>query len=151
LITNGYRNSCRPHASPHTVHVPTHQAISRPHASTDHMYNSLPFSIQNSNSYFMHKSNFHVTGFSHGSNTHDAVGRVSRSRANFDVAATTSRWILITTASNRASTPEFQHFSSTFGLGILAAMWTLAGGQAPPWGMPPWTIRHIRAFQFLHS
>jgi hypothetical protein len=33
------------------VRVPTRPTISRPHASTDHMYNSLPFSIQNSNSY----------------------------------------------------------------------------------------------------
>jgi hypothetical protein len=45
-------------------------------------------------------SNFHVIGFSYGSNTRDAVGRVSHSQAGFDVAATaTSKWILATTAS----------------------------------------------------
>jgi hypothetical protein len=33
----------------------------------------------------MHESNFHVTVFSYGSNTRDAVGRISSSRADFDV------------------------------------------------------------------
>jgi hypothetical protein len=42
---------CSPQASPHTVCVPTHLAIVRPHSSMDHRYNSLPFSIQNLNSY----------------------------------------------------------------------------------------------------
>jgi hypothetical protein len=36
----------------------------------------------------MHELKFHVTGFSYGSHTRDAVGRVSHSRADFDVAAT---------------------------------------------------------------
>jgi hypothetical protein len=56
----------------------------------------------------MHLSNFHVTGFSYWSNTHDAVGRVSSSRAAFDVTATVaSRWILAATASSRPSRSEF--------------------------------------------
>jgi hypothetical protein len=56
----------------------------------------------------MYESNFHVTGFSYGFNTRDAVGRVSRSRADFDMATTTaSSWILATTAFSRASRPEF--------------------------------------------
>jgi hypothetical protein len=38
-------------ASPHTVLVPMHPVILRPHGLMDHRYNSLPFSIQNSNSY----------------------------------------------------------------------------------------------------
>jgi hypothetical protein len=79
----------------------------------------------------MHKSNFYVIGFSYGSNTHDAMGRVSHSWAEFDVAATTalrwilaattSRWIQATTGSSRPSRLEFQHSSPTFGPGILAA------------------------------
>jgi hypothetical protein len=70
----------------------------------------------------IHKSNFHVTGFSYGSNTRDAVGRVSRSQAASDVATTTvSSWILVATASNRSSRSEFQHSSPTFQPGILAA------------------------------
>jgi hypothetical protein len=46
----------------------------------------------------MHESNFHVTKFSYGSNTHDARGRVSSSQEDFNVAAT---------ASSRASRLEF--------------------------------------------
>jgi hypothetical protein len=79
----------------------------------------------------MHKSNFHITGFSYRSNTCDAMGRVSHSRADFDVAATAasscilaaaaSSWILAATASSRPSRPEFQHSSPSFGPGILAA------------------------------
>jgi hypothetical protein len=50
----------------------------------------------------MHEPNFHVTGFSYGSNTRDAVERVSRSRAASDVAATTaSNCILTATTSSR--------------------------------------------------
>jgi hypothetical protein len=79
----------------------------------------------------MHGSNFHFIEFSYGSNTCDAVGRVSRNRAYFDVAttatcswilaSTSSKWILATTTSNRASRLEFQHSSPTFRAGILAA------------------------------
>ncbi len=78
----------------------------------------------------MHESNFHVTGFSYGPTTRDAVGRVSRSRETSDVAttatsswilaATASRWILATTASSQAFRLEFQHSSPTFQPGILA-------------------------------
>jgi hypothetical protein len=47
----------------------------------------------------MHQSNFYVTWFLYGFNTRDIVGRLSRSQADFDVAATvTSSWILATTA-----------------------------------------------------
>jgi hypothetical protein len=56
----------------------------------------------------MHESNFHVIGFSYGSNTRDTVRRVSHNQAAFDVAATAaSSWILIATASSRSSSPEF--------------------------------------------
>jgi hypothetical protein len=49
----------------------------------------------------MHESNFHVTGFSYGSNTRDAMVRVSRSRADIDVdAITASNWILAAIASS---------------------------------------------------
>jgi hypothetical protein len=58
----------------------------------------------------MHESNFHVIGFSYGSNTRDAVGRVSGSRADFNVATTaasswilaaiTTRWILAATTAS---------------------------------------------------
>jgi hypothetical protein len=79
------------------------------------------------------------SGFSYGPNTHNAVGRVSRSRATFDVATTAAfNWILTTTAFSRLSRSEFQHSSPTFLLGILATvlLWAPpAGGQAPPWGM----------------
>jgi hypothetical protein len=69
----------------------------------------------------MRESNFHVIVFSYKSNTRDVVGRVSRSQAAFDVAATaTSSWILTATASSRSSRPEFQHSSPTFRPGILA-------------------------------
>jgi hypothetical protein len=57
-----------------------------------------------------------VTGFSYGPNTRDAGGRVS------DVAAITSNWILVTTASSWPSRPEFQHYSPTFRPGILAVV-----------------------------
>jgi hypothetical protein len=54
---------------------------------------------------------------------------------------------------------------SLSGQGYWPLLWAhLAGGQAPPWGMPPWTtpmpqrpsslastVRHIHAFQLLHS
>jgi hypothetical protein len=101
LITNDYHNSCSPQASPHMVRIPTHQAIPRPHALMDHRYNPLPFSI-------LKKSYSCVTGFSYGSNTRDAVGKVSHSQEDFDVAATTaSSWIVATTTSSRAYRPEF--------------------------------------------
>jgi hypothetical protein len=107
------------------------------------------------------------------------VGRVSYSRADFDVAATaasswilvatTFMWILATTASSQASRPEFQHSFPTFGLGILAA----AVGNASVDGIDDTTtfffvtdgktysclsihtsslppmVRHIHAFQFI--
>jgi hypothetical protein len=70
----------------------------------------------------MHESNFHVTVLSYGSNTRDAVGRVSRSWAASDVVATaTSSWILAATVSSRPFKPEFQHSSPTFRPGILVA------------------------------
>jgi hypothetical protein len=65
-----------------------------------------------------HESNFYVTGFLYMSNTRDVAGRVSCSQADFDVATTTSRWILAATASrwivaantsSRASRLEFQY------------------------------------------
>jgi hypothetical protein len=50
----------------------------------------------------MHESNFYVIGFLYGSNTHDVMGRVPRSRADFDVTATAaSSWILAATTSSR--------------------------------------------------
>jgi hypothetical protein len=69
------------------------------------------------------------------------MGRVSCSRAAFDVVIAASRWILVTTASSRPSRPEFQHPSPTFRPWILAAAAVAlpVGGQAPAWGMPPWT------------
>jgi hypothetical protein len=141
---------------------------STPHFDGSHIQSSSFLNLE-FKFLLMHESNFHVTGFSYGSNTRDAVRRVSRSRADFDVAATTasswiltataSKWILVATTSNQASKPEFQHSSPTFG--------SLAGGHAPPWGMPPWmtptlqpqrpsysslTVRHICAsVQLLHS
>jgi hypothetical protein len=38
----------------------------------------------------IHESNFHVTGFTYGFNTPDAIGRVSHTQAASDVAATTT-------------------------------------------------------------
>jgi hypothetical protein len=80
----------------------------------------------------MHESNFHVTGFSYGSNTRDAVRRVSCSQADFDVAATTSRCILVTIASTRAPRAVFQHSSPTLGPGILAATVGTSTWRASP-------------------
>jgi hypothetical protein len=53
---------CRPHASPHTFRIPTHQTIPRPHALMDHRYNPRPFSIQNSNSYSCMSQTFMLQG-----------------------------------------------------------------------------------------
>jgi hypothetical protein len=93
--------------SPNTVCVPTHPVISRPHALTDHRYNSLPFSIQNSNSYSFMSQTF-MLQVSHMSNTSDAARRVSHNREASDVAATTtSSWILAATTSSRPSRLEF--------------------------------------------
>jgi hypothetical protein len=113
------------------VHVLMHPAISRPHASTNHRYNSSPFFNSEFKFLLIHESNFHVIGFSYGSNTHDVVERVSHSRATSTVtiaavsswilAATACSWILAATASNWLSRPEFQHSSHTFRPGILAA------------------------------
>jgi hypothetical protein len=68
--------------------------------------------------------------FSYGSNTRDAMGRVTYSRAASNVvatvasiwilAATASNWILASTASSQTCRPEFQHSSHTFQPGILA-------------------------------
>jgi enoyl-[acyl-carrier-protein] reductase (NADH) len=55
--------------------------------------------IQFRNKILNHESIFHVIGFSDGSNTHDAMGRISRSWAAFDVATTASSWILAAAAS----------------------------------------------------
>jgi hypothetical protein len=57
-------------------------------------------------------------------NTHDVVGRISRNRADFDMAATT--------ASNRLSRPEFQHSSPTFRQGILATVVGTSSWTASP-------------------
>jgi hypothetical protein len=71
---------------------------------------------------------------SHTGHTRDAVGKVSRSYADFGVAATaasrwilaftTSRWILAATTSSRPSRSEFQHSSPTLEPRIL----TVAAG-----------------------
>jgi hypothetical protein len=69
------------------------------------------------------------------------MGRVSRSRAASDVAATTaSSWILAATTSSRPSKPEFQHSSPTFWSGILATatVGTSSWRASPAVGMPPW-------------
>jgi hypothetical protein len=81
----------------------------------------------------MYESNFHVTGFSYGSNTRDDVGRVSCSRVAFDVAATAtsihlhivrSNHLLVDTGRHRLQ-PAIQARVSallpTFGPRILAA------------------------------
>jgi hypothetical protein len=61
------------------------------------------------------------------------VGRASRSRAAFDMAATAaSSWILAATASSRPSRLEFYHSSPTFGPGILAATM----GTSSCWASP---------------
>jgi hypothetical protein len=81
----------------------------------------------------MHESSFHVIGCLNGSNTHDGVGRVTRNQADFNVAATaTSCWILAATSTSRASRPEFQHSSSTFGPGILAITMGTFSWRASP-------------------
>jgi hypothetical protein len=95
----------------------------------DHMYNYLLFSIQ----ILRHDSNFCVTWFSYGSNTHDAMGRVSHSQTDFDMAATaTFNWILAATASSRAPKPEFQYSSPTFKPRILAATMGTSTWRASP-------------------
>jgi hypothetical protein len=58
------------------------------HALMDHKYNYLSFFNSEFKFLLMHESNFYVTGLSYGSNTRDAMGRVSRSQTAFDVAAT---------------------------------------------------------------
>jgi hypothetical protein len=94
--------------------------------------------------------NFHVAGFSYGPTTCDALGRVSHSRIASNVAAATSKWILATTAFKWILPPpppaghSGQSFSTPpppFGHGYWSPPpWEpLVGGQAPLWGMPPWT------------
>jgi hypothetical protein len=74
----------------------------------------------------MHKSNFHVIGFSYVSITRNAMGRVFRNRADFDVAATiASNWILAVTASKW----------------ILAAI-ALVGHQCQSSSTPPPPLGH---------
>jgi hypothetical protein len=79
------------------------------------------------------------------------MGRVSRSRAASDVAATAAsrwilaatvfRWILTTTASSRPSRSTSTTPPPPFGHGYWPPPpWAPpTGGHAPPWGMPPWT------------
>jgi hypothetical protein len=97
----------------------------------DHRYNSLPFFNSEFKFLLINESNFHVTGFSYGPTTRDAMGRVSCSRVASDVATiatsrwilatTTFRWILPTTASSWPSRPEFQHSFPTIWPRILSA------------------------------
>jgi hypothetical protein len=110
----------------------------------NHRYNSLLFFNLEFKFLLMHQSNFYVTWFLYGFNTRDAVERLSRSQADFDVAATVtsswilaatatvSWWILAATASSRACRPEFQHFFPTFGPGILAAAVGTSSWRANP-------------------
>jgi hypothetical protein len=102
--------------SPHTVRVPMHPAIPRSHTLMDHRYNSLSFFNLEFKFLLLNESNFPVTWFSYEPTTRDVVGRVSRSWAAFDVAATTtSRWILATT--------DFRWIlAATFQSEILAAI-----------------------------
>jgi hypothetical protein len=53
---------CSPQASPRIVRFLMHPVISGSHASMDHRYNSLPFSIQNSNSYSFTSQAFMLQG-----------------------------------------------------------------------------------------
>jgi hypothetical protein len=75
------------------------------------------------------------------------MGRVSRSRAASDVAATAAssgilvvtafKWILATTAYNWPYRPEFQHYSPTFWpriLAVAAAMGTSSWRASPAMG-----------------
>jgi hypothetical protein len=111
------------------VCVLMHPTILRPHGSMDHRYNSLPFQfkIQILTHSRVKLSYYRVLIRAHHS---CCRGRVSHSRAAFDVAtatasswilaATAFRWILAAIASSRSSKPEFQHSSPTFRPGILA-------------------------------
>jgi uncharacterized protein YaiE (UPF0345 family) len=121
-------NSCSPQASPLTFYVSTDPAIPQPHASTDHRYNSLLFQF-----IIQILTHARVIGFSYGSNTRDAVGRVSRSQVDFDMATTAaSSWILAATTSHLPSKSEFQHSSPTFRPGILAAAMDTSSWRASP-------------------
>jgi hypothetical protein len=103
-----------------------------------------------------HVSNFHVTWWlSYRSNTCDVVGRVSCSRTDFDVAATSS---------SRASRSEFQQSSLTFRPEILESKPTSTWRASP--AVENASVdntdaaatffttdgkTYIRAFQFLYS
>jgi hypothetical protein len=97
------------------VHIPMHPAIPQPHVSMDHMYNSLPFLIQNSNSSSFMSQTFMLQG-SHMDPT------PAMSWGGYPVGQSCS-----------APLP-----CSGQGYWPLPPWAPLATGQAPVWGMPPW-------------
>jgi hypothetical protein len=141
---------CSLQASPHTVRVPTHLAIVQPHSSMDHRYNSLPFSIQNLNSYSFMSQTFMLQG-SH-------IGPPPMMPWGWSPAAgqppmwpppppPAAYWPPPPTGGYWLPPPPVGHpgqSSSTPPPPFSQGYWSsppwvpLAQGQAPPWGMHLW-------------
>jgi hypothetical protein len=127
------------------VRVPTHPSIPQPHASMDHMYNSLPFSIQNSNSYSFMSQTFMLQGSHMGPTPVIPWGGTPTWPP---LPPPTGYWPPPPPAEYWPPQPLAGHpgqSSSTppppSGQGYwLPPPWAPpVRGQASPWGMPPWT------------
>jgi hypothetical protein len=125
-----------------TVCIPMHLAIPRPHTSMDHRYNSLPFSIQNSNSYSSTSQTFMLQGSHMGP-------KPVMPWVGSPIAGQPLTWLppLPPPAYSSPPSPLVGHpgqSSSTppppLGHGYRPSPWAPpTRGQASLWGMPLWT------------
>jgi hypothetical protein len=114
--------------------------IPQPHTLMDHKYNSLSFSIKNSNSYSCMSQTFMLQGSHTGPTPVMPWG-------GSPAAGRPSTWLPPSPPAGYLPPPPPAghpgHSSSTppspLGQGYWPPPWASpAGGQAPPWGMPPW-------------
>jgi hypothetical protein len=141
---------CSPWASPRTVHIPTHPVIPQPHTLMDHRYNSLPFLIQNSNSYSLMSQTFMFQGSHTGPTPVIPWGGCPAARQPQTwppPLPTVGYWPPPPLGGYWPPPPLAGHLLQSssappppFGQEYCPPQpWAPpARGQAPPWGMPPW-------------
>jgi hypothetical protein len=141
---------CNSQASPHTICIPMYPVIPRSHASMDHRYNSLPFSIQNSNSYSLTSQTFMLQGSHMGPPPVMPWegSPVAGQHPTWPLPSSDGYWPPPPSSGYCPPLPPASHpgqSSNTPPPPFSYRYWSSppwappAGGQVPPWGMPPWT------------
>jgi hypothetical protein len=124
------------------VLIPMHPMIPRPRALMDHRYNSLPFLIENSNSYSLTSQTFMLHG-SHMGPAPVMSWRGSPTAEQPPMQVDTGRQRLQVDTGHHCLQSAIQARVPALLPGHEywpPPLWAPpARGQAPSWGMPPWT------------